>query len=401
MNSQEISKPWVIKIDYESRLIMVIQTIIIGLYLRNASTILTVFNSSYKNVIATIIKSLILISFLFALSAIINKITAKFICTVFFLILGVLLHIFIFENNNSIFIQTVNTFFTTIFPGVICVYFIDDYTRLYDKLVSCSLFISVINIGVFFLLFLGYFSGDQTYSMGFSQALVLPTNILLSKIFGSDRRPIFYLLSIINILTILIFGSRGSIVAILFLLLILILKSNDNNKKKIVFVMLVVFLTVPTVLFYSDLLNFLIKFLGKLGISSHSLAMMSQSGFFSNNGRLEIWSVIWKEICSHPFRVRGINADQLMRTGYYQGSNYSHSLILELLFSFGIIFGTIIIIFFIINFIKTILSNIKDKSNMVKLLFMSVFFPICIWSGTLWTNMYCWLWIAVKKDEIL
>lgn len=388
----------VMKIDEESMLIRVVCLLILGLYIRNASYVLSIFSANTKQIIYILIKGVILVAIIACVPVIIHRLSVGFTIVVICSVLFILLHILLFEDNNKIFLDTVNTFVTTILPGVICVYFIRDYVGLFNKFIIVATIISLINIGVFVLLVAGMFSAEG-YSMGFSQSLIFPTNILIANLYDKQTVKISSIcLIILNALTIILFGSRGALVAIFVFLILMNIKNIHQNKKTIIYkIIMMVLAMLLVILFFNTIIGGLINCFERLGISSRSLELILQHDFFSNNGRIDIWKTIWSELSKHPFQIRGINADQLLRTGFYNTSNYSHNIFLELLYSFGIVFGGGLSIVFGTCFYKTYVGNIASKEQMLKILLLSPFFPLCIWSGSLWTDMYCWLWLALKK----
>ena len=99
-------------------------------------------------------------------------------------------------------------------------------------------------------------------------------------------------------------------------------------------------------------------------------------------------------IKQNPYKIRGINADQLLKTGLYQSSNTSHNLVIEMVYSFGVVFGSIICLFFFWRFIKT-LRKFKSARDVVRIVFLFGFFPICFWSGSIWVAACWWFWIIL------
>ena len=176
-----------------------------------------------------------------------------------------------------------------------------------------------------------------------------------------------------------------------------ITSDNYNINKKAQRITLIIFFVLISVVFSKQILQFAVRILNQIGMSSRTLDLLAASGFLADNGRMDIWTVLIENIKDSPFIIRGINADQLLQTGFYHNSNYAHNLFLELMYSFGIIFGGALSIWFINRFIKTLKTNVQNDQEMIRLLSMSSFFPICIWSGSLWTDMYCWVWLAIKK----
>lgn len=392
-----------IRIDSESRLINVIWAIIIGLYIRNASYILSFFSTNNKQLISIIIRFIILLFILAALNVIIRLFSKRMLFSAIVSVTFVLIHMLIFSENNSVFFDTISTFIFSIFPGMLCIYCIFDYRLLYHKLINASYIVSLLNIFVFISLFSGRFVGSQ-YSMGFSDALVFPTNVLIAHYFirnkKNQNRFFSSILILFNCVTIVLFGSRGSLISIfVFFLLMILKKIAKKDCQSLIRMAILVLLALGIVIFSDSILLTMINVFNKLGLSSRSLQLLISRDFLSNNGRFDIWETIINGIKEHPFLIRGINADQLLKTGFYHTSNYSHNLFLELIYSFGVILGGLISIVFFIGFYKTCKQNIKNDGSLVELLLLSPFLPACLWSGSLWINLYCWLWVGFRMNR--
>lgn len=395
------SGSFIIRTDYEGRLEFFFCVIVMGLFIRNVTYMTSFISFGNKELISMVVKAFILVVLVFCLPVIISRMDGNSGFALLASALFVVMHILIFSDNNSIFGETLNTFCTTILPAAICVHLIYDYNRFYAGVIKTAIFISGVN--TFFLLsfFLGNYGGAE-YSMGYSQALVFPTNVLISLYFKNDRKKLTKLVYLVliatNVLSIIVFGSRGAIVSIVFFSIVMFIEADnyDFNKKVQRIILILVFLLILFVL-SKQILQFAIGNLNKIGMSSRTLELLVSSGFLADNGRMDIWRVIIDKIKDSPFAIRGINADQLLQTGFYHNSNYAHNLFLELIYSFGILIGGTLSVWFISKFIKTLRTNVQKDQEMIRFLFMSSFFPICIWSGSLWTDMYCWVWLAIKK----
>lgn len=395
------SRRFIIRTDYEGRLGFLFCIIVMGLFVRNVTYMTAFISNGNKELISVIVKAVILLVIAFCLPAIINRIDGN---TGLVLMMGasfVIMHILIFTDNNSVFLGTLNTFCTTILPAAICVHLIYDYERFYTGLIKTAVLISSINMLFLLSFFLGNYGGSE-YSMGYSQSLVFPTNVLISLYFKDDRKNYTNLLHLVlitaNVLSIVVFGSRGAIVSIAFFTIIMFISSeNYNINKKAQRIILIIFFVLISVVFSRQILQFAVRILNQIGMSSRTLDLLAANGFLTDNGRMDIWTALIEKIKDSPFIIRGINADQLLQTGFYHNSNYAHNLFLELIYSFGIIIGGALSVWFINRFIKTLKTNVQNDQEMIRLLSMSSFFPICIWSGSLWTDMYCWVWLAIKK----
>ena len=213
----------------DSMLSLPICLTIIGLFLKNSTSIMSLLNETTKNGIDIFVKILILVSLFFSIPSILKRLTKSFAIKALIILGIVLLHIIIFRENNSVFLTTVQKLLLTVFPCVICLSMIRDYSLLYRRLLTCSLVISILNIVVFVVYMRGYFTGLA--SMGYSMTLLIPLNVLLSDLLITKKtRPLLLMpLILLTFISIFVFGSRGALIAVVFYVLTLFLL---NGKKK-------------------------------------------------------------------------------------------------------------------------------------------------------------------------
>lgn len=379
----------------ENKIIAPIGFVLIGSLIRNSTVIMTILSDSLKNAIAIGVKGMIFLSLILALQVIVNRVSRNFWILSLFGAICAGFHMIIFPDNNPVFIKTCISFVTTLYPCMLCLKSIGDYEYFFEKIVIYSKVALAINVLVFFVFMGGAFSG--TVNMGYSMSFILPLNLVIASLLykKQDKKILNLCLIAFSVMSILIFGSRGSLVSIVICVLsFLILSDNQmNTKNRIAFLLLLTVIIVIALLFFKPIMSVAVSIFDKMGVSSRSLNMLLENDFFYNNGRNLIWNQISDRIRENPFAIRGINADQLLVTGYYQGSNTSHNVILEMCYSFGIIFGPIICLLLLCKIIKCF-HIIRNSHDVLKLVFLFSFFPICLWSGSLWESAW-WYWICL------
>ena len=370
--------------------IFAICALVLGLYLRNMTSSLSVLSIAQKSSINTAIRAIIVLFIVFSAGEIIKSIDGKFLMGLLIVFACILLHFLIYTKNNIYFVDTLKTFAMTIFPGVLCLRCVKDYDCLYKCLYKTSKVISVICVYNLFLL-ITRLASSSNYYMGLGQALLLPTNIIFLSLFDpEERKPSSLILYSINVFSIILLGARGSLVALLFFSILVILNKSVNGRiSGVVFISLLLFVAVLFVFAYESILETLISVLSKYGLSSRSLSMLLSGSIKSTSGRNEIWSNIWQSFCANPFLPHGINGDIT-----FTQRDYSHNLFLELLFTFGAPIGIAVSFLFIVKFLRSFKIK-KESRSKIKTLFMVSFFPVCLFSGSLWTELYCWLWLFV------
>jgi hypothetical protein len=193
----------------------------------------------------------------------------------------------------------------------------------------------------------------------------------------------------------LVFGSRGALVSVLFFILISILVYIQYKKQKTMYIFVVSLSFVFIILLSSQIIELITHILNVFGVSSRNLLLISSSNFLYDSNRFVIWKSILNDFLQNPFIIRGINSDYFVQTGL-STADYSHNLFIEIFHSFGMVFGFIFSAFIIARVVKTF--NFKtDNYSMVKLVFLSGFFPLLLWSGSIWTNSSFWFWLSFRK----
>ena len=383
-----------LNIDDEWKLGTPICFFLIGLYLRNATVERTFLSDNAKNIFSVSIRAIILVSFMIAIPIIFRRAARRMVLLIFAIVLGIILHALIFPANNIYFIGTAQRFMTSIFPIVMCAYAVRDSNALYGRLLAASLCLSVMNLICLVLYLL--FGINHTESMGLSNALVIPVNAMMANIIGRKGKGnvLLIVFVLIDILTVVLYGSRGAILSIVVFIVLFYLGFNrDNLAKRMKLYFLFAFILIFVLLLRDPIIDIFTNLLGIRGLSSRTLDMLKNGTFLNENGRYMIWKQIMGYIRSNPFAIRGINADMLPRTGFYSSSNYSHNIVLELMYSFGVFFGLLLCIFFARKIIKTC-SKVITAGDIIKLIFLCGFFPLCLFSGSLWESASWWIWLA-------
>jgi hypothetical protein len=115
-----------------------------------------------------------------------------------------------------------------------------------------------------------------------------------------------------------------------------------------------------------------------------------------DSGRYEKWKIILSEIASSPGKIRGICADRLI----LDGRSYTHNVILELAYSFGVVLSIPMILQIAYYTYYTVIAKWNSYTIILTLTMFS-FLPLYLWSGTVWTSMYFWIWVFIFRRELL
>ena len=355
--------------------------------LQNYYTWITPEKTSYFS------KILIVIAIAFCLPIIIKRFQAK----MFWIAIGMLLVYFfqklLFPTQQFVFKNNFQTFLFTVFPAVICFLAVRDFKSLLSWLLRLSIGISVICLLSMIIYGAELFTGQ--YVMGFSNSLILPSEILLvhfaSRETSASKKLIYLILTASNCLCICIYGSRGALAAILFFLIYIILKAETSVSVKFLVCSALIVFGMLFLMFFETLMMDLNDWLLSLGFNSRTLNIII-SDIGHDSGRYEMWAYLSAELQENIFAVRGINAD------YLKIGVYAHNFVLELLFDLGPVIASIILVYIVYCLVATVTAPITEYSKILTICLFS-FIPVALWSGSIWTSMYFWIWIFMFRAD--
>ena len=291
-----------------------------------------------------------------------RKTTVFLLCyAVLFLFLGIE---YLFFPANGGYIWTVSFRFLVpmIVPSIICLSCLNNVNVVEDAIYIYSWFIIVL-ILFFVLRFIQGGVDFKTYNMGLSYALLLPMVSLYKK-----GRWYSILAAFFCFVCILVFGSRGALVAGM---LYVVYDLCQRNAKNILYIMLASFFIMGAAVQFGD-------FLDAQGVSSRTLNFLIGGGLASAEGRDVIYEQVIKLIRDNWLIGLGIYGDRI-----WMNDEYCHNIILELFIDFGVIVGSIIVIialFFILNLYLKIDYN---KRNVLIKYFIVLLVPFFVSSSYL------------------
>lgn len=274
---------------------------------------------------------------------------------------------------------------------VFYIYSIYDIKLLYKRMYQISFFIvPVLSLG----LILYTKNNESSYNMSLSYMIVVPFLFLIDSFFKSIR---FYKLIIIItvLLIIILFGARGPLISIFFFIFIISL-SNTTNYRKILFILASFTISTILLLNLNSILIYTANTLDRINFSSRNIRLLLSDYQFYNSGRTELFNYYLRLISEKPIFGWGILG------GWIDISNGPHNMLIELLLSFGLIFGSIIILFIICIFLHSIIISIRNKQYSILLIFSSSIVPLFFVSGNIYEkyNLFIflgiYLWIIKK-----
>lgn len=272
-------------------------------------------------------------------------------CVVLFVTLAITFSCFIYPENAKYILDS-NNFWNTIFP---CLrYFIIGLILIPDKRTldiigkaSCLAILVETLFVVAYMMPRGLMQSDDM-----SRAYQILPNVLFALNYAfSEKKPFPWICSIIGIIYTLSMGARGPVLVIVVYLFVKILQS--SNVKAWAKSLIGLFIAGLTVLFlnsswYLSVLRFAKTSLTTLGVSTRIIDLAIKGTVASHlSGRDELYDIIIRKIAERPYIGYGIY-------GEWPWIHWSaHNMALELMVHFGVILGSLLLLWLIFLTFKT------------------------------------------------
>lgn len=311
---------------------------------------------------------------------------------------GVMIALNLLFFSNYQFPTTIVTFATMCYTMYVVGALISDFDSLKSSMLIVSWVCVAIMAGLLGLRSLGIIHllnewGTEGYSMGLGYACTTPAMFFLWKYYD-DRILKDLLAFIVMIIGIITFGSRGPLIGIVAFILVFLIKDallEGKTAKILVGAFVAIFL-----LFF---FNYILLFFGEVfrffGIESRTITLLftQREESVHMSGRDIIYEQILAVWEKDPLAIRGINAE------YNVTGGYAHNIFLELLFQFGYIVGSIIIVIILWRAFVSFKLYDKSTSSGFVLLFMLRSLCQLLVSGSLWSIPVFWFWLSLLKNH--
>lgn len=266
-----------------------------------------------------------------------------FLCSyiLLFIFLGVELLLFP-QNASYILSDSFRFLIPVIVPSIICLSCLKDIS-LIERVLYLYSWVIVIMTLIFVVRFVQGKAEFQSYNMGLSYALLLPMMTLYKKgtLFS-------YFGAVFCFLTILVFGSRGGLVAGVIYIVYDLYK---KKRRYLLYIIISSFFIVNVAMLFGDYLN-------SLGISSRTLSFIIGGGMSSAEGRDVIYDKAIALISNNFLFGLGIYGDRVNMDG-----EYCHNIILEICLDYGVVVGMILLIGVVLFFVRLYLKLNSDQKN--------------------------------------
>lgn len=235
--------------------------------------------------------------------------------------------------------------------------------------------------------------GREVQYLVYSYKILLFITVLLLRFFESKDWTAG-IIGLFGLLFILLIGSRGAFVScISSILVFFILGGYFNLRKKIIMFFTSTFLLIVLWLNIENIIFFLVSLANRFQLNSRTLSLIVEGNVTIDSGRTEIISKFWNNL---SFFGEGLYSD------YVDGS-YAHNLFVEILYQWGIIYGTIVIAFILYFFLKGIRSS-DPYRRFVIISLLSVGFFKLMFSNSYLMEVNFWILLgfclsSLKKED--
>ena len=206
----------------------------------------------------------------------------------------------------------------------------------------------------------------STYSMTMSNVLLLSILWQLNAYFDSKNK-LALIAAIIGSVVIFIYGSRNPFLAIGFF---------------VSFVLIVLF-------FFKEILAFVGGMLDSFGLSSRTLYYLINADTEDiTTGRAEIHDKLWDIVLNDPFLGLGVAGDEVVI------QELAHSMYLSIFVTYGMILGSLVILYLFFQTIKGICRTSGLNHNII-IMYVCLVFPRSFTGGDIWANDSLWFLMAL------
>ena len=304
-------------------------------------------------------------------------------------------YLFAYTQDNmlvdNILVYTITTLIICT-PGTVCLASIEDYDFFYQKLKWTSVFVSTMAIIYIYQPFEG-----TTYSMPASYQIlwcsVLHVNEVLKKNNKKSERLLFAAFCIFEVITIFLRGARGPLVCFAIFLAAKIIIEMRNNKVVMIPGLIGVAAVVAIAQNVDKVLAWISSQLNQMDLYSRNLDYIMSNAVFDGSGRDFLRNKAVDLILERPLWGYGASSDVKLLDG-----QYVHSLPLELMFDFGVLFGGIAFVLICIYVIGVFFSKEGVKRDL-KLIFLTEGFVMLFFSGTYLQSVFFFLFIGIVLSE--
>lgn len=290
------------------------------------------------------------------------------------------------ELSGSEYDSVIKTAYQSVFIGLFLGYSVTDFNLLEKKLCKLSAIVAIEMIISFFIYHFVFHTVWGEGAMGLSYKLLVPAVLVLYRIFKKFEIK-YLILSVVLICIMILQGSRGPIISLIcFAVLYQILNASKYRNRVLVNWAFLILLAVLFIVYLPDFLQWIANVSDKFGFNSKFLRVMLEGDFFTPNGRDVVAEGAIDIIWNNPLGKGFFGERPVLGT-------YCHNIFLEFLVDFGLLFGSIFSLAYVLLIIKRFRSN-NTTERMVLCILFCAFLIKLFFSGSFWTETVFFAFLA-------
>ena len=287
--------------------------------------------------------------------------------------------------NNIILKENLLIFLFTVFP----IYFIGRVVEITEenyKLLYRGAVISIfVNYIVYFVIYKNTLDSSQLNDNMALAYVLLPSVLIIihETITRFNVKNILY--GFFSIFIILIQGTRGPMIILFAFILYDMVFLKKSAIKTFIISLLGICISVLLVSkVYISIVEWLKVLFENMGVSTRVLDLILTSEIMNNNGRDYIQQILYDKVMENKYIGYGPYGDVSIMYGdkFHREGAYAHNILLELWVHYGIFFGTICLLIFLII---VLISYVKARNEYEKIcltIFISISLIKFIFSGS-------------------
>lgn len=268
-------------------------------------------------------------------------------------------------------------------PLAVVVSCIEDRSVLYSMLVKYSWFVLAL-----LAVNMAGRAGDL-YDMHFSYALLLVMLLHLNELINRGKK-LYIVFLLAELVMLVLYGSRGALACVVVFLFLKVFTNVENRRRRYLYVFLIV---LGSALVYGILSQgaAIYRYFLDRGVRSRTLYLFLTGQFMSHDsGRNELWMSVVGAIRERPLAGWGIRG----ATSFMQGHPYPHQFFLDMLVSFGLPLGLLLIVLSIWPIRRVFTEEKSVNKDLLQILFCSSFVML-MFSSTWFTNDFYYMLLGL------
>lgn len=332
-------------------------------------------------------------AFVYALPTVLKRNKFKLMLTYIVTIFIFLLNYLIFPVNHIHLNELIFPVFFIALPAFVYSISVNNWDTLKQTMKKAALIVFLFGSTIGILTFAGKTLLDE-YSMALSYYMLFPAIIFLDELL--ERYSFKALLvSVISLIVILAFGSRGAIMCITVFVILKLIRFNLNLTHLKLIKNLIVSLTIITMFVYLEIiLEFIYNTLLGFGVNSRSILLFLKEDVHLS-GREFIYQEAISAIFEYPLIGLGLAGDR-----HFTETVYAHNFFLEVLVHFGILFGGILLILVLLLILKALSTSVKERYSMYIIWLSLGFVPLMV-SGSYLIEINFWIFIGLITNSLI